>query len=62
VTTRTVEVSPQVYARIAGILYLIIIIAGALGQIFIRGRLIVAGDAAATAGNLVASQSLWRII
>jgi len=61
VTTRTVEVSPQVYARIAGILYLIIIIAGALGQIFIRGKLIVAGDAAATAGNLMASQSLWRI-
>lgn len=60
-TTRTVEVSPQVYARIAGILYLIIIIAGALGQIFIRGKLIVAGDAIATAGNLMASQSLWRI-
>lgn len=60
-TTRTVEVSPQVYARIAGILYLIIIIAGALGQIFIRGKLIVAGDAVATAGNLMASQSLWRI-
>ena len=60
-TTRTVEVSPQVYARIAGSLYLIIIIAGALGQIFIRGRLIIAGDAVATAGNLMASQSLWRI-
>jgi hypothetical protein len=60
-TTRTVEVSPQVYARIAGSLYLIIIIAGALGQIFIRGKLIVAGDAVATAGNLMASQSLWRI-
>lgn len=60
-TTRTIEVSPQVYARIAGSLYLIIIIAGALGQIFIRGRLIVAGDAVATAGNLMASQSLWRI-
>jgi len=60
-TTRTDAVSPQVYARIAGILYLIIIIAGALGQIFIRGKLIVAGDAVATAGNLMASQSLWRI-
>ena len=60
-TTRTDAVSPQVYARIAGILYLIIIIAGALGQIFIRGKLIVAGDAVATARNLMASQSLWRI-
>ena len=60
-TTRTAEVSPQGYARIAGVLYLIIIIAGALGQIFIRGRLIVPGDAVSTAGNLMASQSLWRI-
>lgn len=60
-TTRTVAVSPQGYARIAGVLYLIIIIAGALGQIFIRGRLIVPGDAVSTADNLLASQSLWRI-
>jgi hypothetical protein len=60
-TTRTVAVSPQGYARIAGVLYLIIIIVGALGQIFIRGRLIVPGDAVSTAGNLLASQSLWRI-
>jgi len=60
-TARTVEGSPQVYARIAGSLYLIIIIAGALGQIFIRGKLIVAGDAVVTAGNLMAAQSLWRI-
>jgi hypothetical protein len=60
--TRTAsETSPQVYARTAGILYLVIIIAGALGQIFIRGKLIVPGDAASTAGNLMASQSLWRV-
>ncbi len=60
--TRSIsEISPQVYARLGGILYLIIIIAGALGQIFIRGKLIVPGDAASTAGNLMASQSLWRI-
>ena len=37
-TTRTTPASPQVYARIGGILYLIIIIAGALGEIFIRGQ------------------------
>ncbi|MBI2330599.1 MAG: DUF4386 domain-containing protein, partial [Chloroflexi bacterium] len=60
--TRTIsETSPQVYARIGGVLYLIIIFAGALGQIFIRGKLIVPGDAASTATNLMASQSLWRI-
>ena len=60
-TIRTVQTSPQVYARIGGILYLMIIIAGALGEIFIRGKLIVSGDAVSTANNIMASQSLWRI-
>jgi hypothetical protein len=59
-TTHTVERSPQIYARIGGILYLIIIIAGALSEIFIRGKLIVSGDAISTADNIMASQSLWR--
>ena len=60
-TLRRTQVSPRVYARIGGILYLMIIIAGALGEIFIRGTLIVSGDAIATANNIIASQSLWRI-
>jgi Domain of unknown function (DUF4386) len=57
----TVEASPQAYARIGGVLYLIIIVAGILGELFIRGRIIVTGDAAATAHNIMASQSLWRM-
>ncbi len=57
----TVEASPQAYARTGGALYLIIIVAGILGEIFIRGRIIVSGDAAATAHNIMASQSLWRV-
>ena len=60
-TSHTIETSPQVYARIGGILYLMIIIAGALGEIFIRGKLIVSGDAMSTANNIMAAQSLWRI-
>jgi hypothetical protein len=55
------ETSPQIHARIAGLLYLVLIIAGALGEIFIRGRLVVPGDAAATAGNILGSPSLWRL-
>ena len=58
---RTAPISPQVYARIGGTLYLMIIIAGALGEIFIRGKLIVSGDAISTASNLMVSQSLWRV-
>jgi len=57
---RTVETSPQVYARIGGVLYLIIIIVGGFGETF-RGNLVVSGDAAATAKNIMASESLWRI-
>jgi len=53
--------SPQVYARIGGVLYLIIIVAGLFGEAFVRDRLIVSGDATATANNIVASQLLWRI-
>lgn len=59
-TIRTIERSPQVYARIGGILYLMIIVAGAFGEIFVRGTLIVSGNAAATASNIMASQPLWR--
>lgn len=57
---RTVEASPQTYARIGGALYLLIIVAGILGELFVRGRLIVSGDAAATAHNITASPLLWR--
>jgi Domain of unknown function (DUF4386) len=52
--------SPQLYARVGGLLYLIIIVAGITGELFVRGSVIVSGDAAATAANLVASPSLWR--
>ncbi len=56
-----VETSPQVYARIGGFAYLIIIVAGALGELFIRNKIIVSGNAAATAQNIAASPLLWRI-
>jgi hypothetical protein len=56
-----VETSPQVYARIGGLAYLIIIVAGSLGELFIRNKIIVSGDAAATAQNIAASPLLWRI-
>jgi hypothetical protein len=53
-------VSPQVYARLAGMLYLINIACGLFGEIFVRARLVVAGDALATAHNIMASQFLFR--
>jgi hypothetical protein len=58
---RSAETSPQVYARIGGVLYLIIIVIGLFGEAFIREKLIVSGDATATANNIMASQPLWRV-
>src|ERR1051326_3518783 len=56
----TADISPQLYARIGAVLYLIIIAAGINGELFVRGSIVVSGDAAATARNLVASSALWR--
>ena len=53
-------ISPQRYARIGGVLYLIIIAAGMIDELFVRGALVVSGDAAATAHNILASRYLWR--
>jgi flagellar biosynthesis protein FliR len=41
-------------------MYLAIIGLGLFGEAAVRGSLVVAGDAAATASNIIASQSLWR--
>ena len=54
------EFSPQVAARLAGLLYLIVIVAGAIAEIFVRQRLVVANDAQATAGNILAHEQLFR--
>lgn len=48
-------------ARLAGIGYLVIIITGIFAEFFIRSGLIVPGDATATASNISASATLFRI-
>ena len=60
-TDNTVETSPQLYARIGGVMYLIIIVIGFCGEFFVRDKLVVSGDVTATANNIAASESLWRI-
>ncbi|MDQ2964221.1 MAG: DUF4386 domain-containing protein [Pseudomonadota bacterium] len=55
-----VEASPRVLSRIGGVLYLIIIAIGLFGEAFIRDRIIVSGDATATAANIRSMESLWR--
>lgn len=53
--------TPRNYARLAGILYLYIIIAGTFAEVFVRSRLIVPGDAAATAKNIADHETLFRV-
>jgi hypothetical protein len=47
-------------ARLAGVLYLLVVVIGPFLLIFIPGKLFVPGDATATASNLLAHQSLFR--
>ena len=56
----SIEQSPQRYARIGGVLYLAIIALGLFGEVFVRGTLVVSGNATATASAIAASESLWR--
>jgi hypothetical protein len=58
---QTVEHSPQRYARIGGALYLVIIVLGAFAEGFVANKLVVPGDAATTAHNIMASPELWRL-
>lgn len=53
--------SPKKYARIAGAIYFTVIGAGLFAEVFVRSRLTVSSDAAATATNIVAHASLLRL-
>lgn len=50
----------QAYARVAGILGLLTIIGGGFGEAYVPGAMIVSGDAAATAHNILTGESLFR--
>lgn len=58
---RNVETSPVIVARIAGFAYLLIIILSVLSVNFIDTRLIVPGDVAATANNIMTHETLFRV-
>jgi hypothetical protein len=57
----SVEDFPQRYARTGGALYLAIIVLGAFAEGFVTNKLVVSGDAATTAHNILASPELWRL-
>src|ERR1700678_2828328 len=57
--TRTASV--QTYAKIAGILFLLSIVAGGFGEAYVPSRLIVSSDATATAQNIKDFEWLFRM-
>lgn len=59
-TTRTAQTSPLVRARVAGFLYLIANLFAPFTLLYLPSRFIVRGDAAETASNIMASESLFR--
>ncbi len=60
-TIRTAETSPLFRARLAGFLYLIANLFAPFTLLYLPSRFIVRGDAAATASNIIASESLFRL-
>jgi hypothetical protein len=56
-----VDGSPTRTARIVGALYLIVIVGGIFAEMGVRARLVVTGDAAATAQNILSHSLLYRL-
>jgi hypothetical protein len=56
-----VDTSPQRYARAGGALYLAIIVLGAFSEGYVNSQLVISGDAARTAHNIVGSPMLWQL-
>lgn len=59
-TTRTAETSPLVRARVAGALYLFANLFAPFTLLYLPARFLVRGDTAATASNIIASETLFR--
>ena len=59
--TVSLNMNVQRYARIAGVLFLISLVAGGFGEAYVPSKLIVSGDAAATVANLKSLEFLYRL-
>jgi len=60
-TNRTARTSPLAYARIAGLLVLVLVVIGPFSQLYVPSTLIVPEDATATADNIRASGWVLRL-
>lgn len=60
-TLRTIEPGQATAARVAGLLFLVMMATGLFAEFFARGPLIVPNDAAQTAANIADSELLFRL-
>jgi len=60
-TNSIADLSQRRAARLAGVLYLIVILLSVFAYLIVRDTLVVSGDATATANNIMASEWLWRL-
>lgn len=58
---RVADASPRLKARVAGVLHGLTILTGVFAQMFVSGALVVDGDAAATAANILTHQSWFQL-
>jgi hypothetical protein len=57
--TMNIRAKPNLYARTAGAIYLAVIVFGGFSEGFVTSKIIVGGNAAATAHNMLALSPLW---
>lgn len=57
----TVTEHPRLLARVAGVFYLIIIVFAMFAYKYVRGQVIIPGDMAQTAANMLAHERLYRL-
>src|ERR1035437_2530193 len=60
-TDGTVDTSPQLYARMAGVSYLVGALLSVLGQMVVLDKIVVSGNAAATVANILSHETLIRL-
>lgn len=60
-TRATTQASPRFKARMTGVFYLLTIVTGIFAQGFVSGKLVIEGNAAATATNLLTHRGLYQL-